>query len=257
MRNGAVTVLANQVRSKRDTMAERITSGVQGLDKRMQGGLVEGSVNLVTGKTGTGKTAFCANFLYGGFEAGESTVYVTTEERKEDLIADIWEMFGWDFTELEKEGYANIVSIKPMFPSKEIDNLNRLIRSYISDLLNEVDEAVRAVDADRVVIDSISVVEMFIKDEYMARVALSSLMNNLRDMGVTSLLTGTVPETDEGLSGGGIIEFLVDSIIFLDFVPVAEGYNRTMEIRKMRRTDHDVNIMPFEIASDGIQLQDV
>lgn len=238
-------------------MAERVTTGVLGLDERMQGGFVKGSVNLVTGKTGTGKTAFCANFLYGGVQNGESVVYVTTEERREDLAEDIWEMFGWNILDLEDEGMVTVTSIKPMFPSKEIENLNRLIRSYISDLLNEVSEAVQSVDADRVIIDSISVIEMFIKDEYMARVALSSLLNNLREMGVTALLTGSVPETSEGLSGGGIIEYLVDAILLLEFVPVAEGYNRTLEIRKMRRTDHDVSIMPFEYRSDGLALQEV
>ncbi len=238
-------------------MAERVTTGVIGLDERMQGGFVKGSMNLVTGKTGTGKTAFCANFLYGGVQNDERVVYVTTEERREDLAEDIWEMFGWNILEMEEDGMVSVMSVKPIFPSKEIDNLNRLVRSYISDLLNDVSEAVEAIDADRVIIDSISVIEMFIKDEYMARVALSSLLNNLREIGVTSLLTGSVPETSEGLSGGGIIEYLVDCIILMEFVPVAEGYDRTMEIRKMRRTDHDVAIMPFEIRSDGLAIQEV
>ncbi len=238
-------------------MAERVPSGIIGLDERMEGGFFQGSVNLVTGKTGTGKTAFCANFLYGGVQNGENVVYVTTEERKQDLAEDIWEMFGWNILDLEEQGDARVTSIKPIFPSKEIDNLNRLVRSYITDLLNEVEENVKAVNADRVIIDSISVIEMFIKDEYMSRVALSSLVNRLREMGVTAVLTGAVPETSEGLSGGGIIEYLVDSIILLKFVPVSEGYDRTMEIRKMRRTDHDVSIMPFEIVDDGLEIQEV
>ncbi len=235
---------------------DRVTTGVDGLDEKMQGGLVQGTMNLVTGKTGTGKTAFCANFLKGGADAGESGVYVTTEERQEDIRADIEAMFGWSFEEMEEEGLVKILSIKPIFPSKEIDNLNRLVRSYISNLLDEVMAAVDEIDAERVIIDSVSIIEMFIRDEYMARVALASLLNKLREANVTAVLTGTVPETSEGLSGGGIIEFLVDTVILLEFVPVAEEHKRTLTIRKMRRTDHRTEIFPFDITRDGIKIFD-
>lgn len=235
----------------------RVSTGIIGLDEKMQGGFVEGTMNLVTGKTGVGKTAFCASFLKRGAELNEPGVYVTTEERQEDIRADIEAMFGWRFEELEEAGLVKILSIKPIFPSKEIDNLNRLVRSYISNLLDEVTEAVEDIEADRVIIDSVSIIEMFIRDEYMARVALASLLNNLRESNVTALLTGTVPETSEGLSGGGIIEFLVDTVILLEFVPVAEEHKRTLTIRKMRRTDHEVEIFPFDITPDGIEIYDV
>jgi len=235
----------------------RVSTGIIGLDEKMQDGFVEGTMNLVTGKTGVGKTAFCASFLKEGAESGEPGVYVTTEEREEDIRADIQAMFGWEFGDLEEQDLVKILSIKPIFPSKEIDNLNRLVRSYISNLLDQVTQAVEEIDADRVIIDSVSIIEMFIRDEYMARVALASLLNKLREADVTALLTGTVPETSEGLSGGGIIEFLVDTVILLEFVPVAEEHKRTLTIRKMRRTDHDVEIFPFEITPEGIVIHEV
>ncbi len=238
-------------------MAQRIPSGIVGLDERMEGGFVQGSMNLVTGKTGTGKTAFCANFLYGGIQNDETAVYVTTEERAEDLADDIYEMFGWDLFELEEQNLARVIASKPMFPSKEIKNINRLTRSYISDLLSRVNTAIDEVYADRVIIDSISVIELFIKDEYLARAALSSLLDNLREAGVTAVLTGSVPETSEGLSGGGIIEYLVDTVMLLEFVPVSEGHDRTLTIRKMRRTDHDFSIMPISIQKNGVVVESV
>ncbi len=236
---------------------DRITTGIINLDQHMQGGLVQGTMNLVTGKTGTGKTAFCASFLKGGAENRSPGVYVTTEEREEDIKADIRAMFGWEFDHLEEEGLVKILSIKPIFPSKEIQNLNRLVRSYISNLLDQVMHAVEDIDAERVIIDSVSIIEMFIRDEYMSRVALASLLNKLREANVTAVLTGTVPETSQGLSGGGIIEFLVDTVILLEFVPVAEDHQRTLTIRKMRRTDHSVNILPMEITSDGVKVFDI
>ncbi len=236
---------------------DRITTGIINLDQHMQGGLVQGTMNLVTGKTGTGKTAFCASFLKGGAENKSPGVYVTTEEREEDIKADIRAMFGWEFDHLEEQELVKILSIKPIFPSKEIQNLNRLVRSYISNLLDQVMHAVEEINAERVIIDSVSIIEMFIRDEYMSRVALASLLNKLREANVTAVLTGTVPETSQGLSGGGIIEFLVDTVILLEFVPVAEDHQRTITIRKMRRTDHNVNILPMEITPDGVKVFEI
>ena len=240
-------------------MIERVSSGVQGLDEKMQGGFVKGSVTLITGKTGTGKTAFCASFLYDGALKGEPGVYVTTEERTEDIKNDIKAMFGWDFDSLEMRGSIKFLPIKPEFPTRIItgEDLGKLIKLYIFDLSEKIDAAAKEINAKRLVIDSLSIIEMFIKDEYLCRVAMIQLMEKLRELGVTSLVTGTIPETSEALSGGGIIEFIVDGIIKLDFVPVAEEFKRTLTIRKMRRTNHSIMIHPFEISSTGLKIIEV
>ncbi|MFH7882411.1 MAG: ATPase domain-containing protein [Candidatus Aenigmatarchaeota archaeon] len=74
---------------------------------------------------------------------------------------------------------------------------------------------------------------------------------------VTSILTGTVQEELNALSLSGIVEFLTDSIIKLDFVPIAEEFRRTLTIRKMRRTNHSVLIHPFKITKEGIKIIEI
>jgi circadian clock protein KaiC len=113
------------------------------------------------------------------------------------------------------------------------------------------------VKAKRVVFDSVSFVEMFIKDEYLARAALLQLVESLKESGVTSFLTGTIPETSEALSGGGIVEYIVDTVIKMEFVPVAEEFKRTLTVRKMRRTDHSTLIHPFEISDKGMRIIEI
>jgi KaiC/GvpD/RAD55 family RecA-like ATPase len=246
---------------------DRLSSGVINLDGNIQGGFFKGSVNLITGKTGTGKTAFCASFIHQGIKEDQPGVYITTEEASEDIKKDVEEMFGWNLSQYESGGSTGpiteggsskellrIISIKPVFPTKKIDNLNRLVRGYLSDFMNKLEQNVKEMNAERVVIDSVSLIEMFVQNEYLARVALSSLIKKLKDMGITALLVGTVPETSEGLTGGGITEYLVDSVIKLEFTPVAEEYNRTLEIRKMRRTNHAIEIFPIKITSQGLKL---
>ena len=238
---------------------DRVTTGVKGLDAKMKGGFFRGSVNLLTGKTGTGKSAFCFSFLYDGALKKEPGFYVTTEQRDQDLKADIQAMFGWDFAPFEKKKLVQFLSIKPIFPGRSVDpdRMNKLIKLYVFDITSKIEAGIKKIKAKRVIIDSISIIEMFIKDPYLARTVLIHLVETLKNHKVTALLTGTVSETSEGLSGGGIIEYIVDSVIKLDFVPVAEEFKRTLTIRKMRRTDHSVLIHPFGIEKNGLRVIEI
>lgn len=237
---------------------ERVSTGIIGLDEKMEGGLVKGSVNLVVGKAGTGKTQFCSSFIYVGAMNGEPGLYITTEESVEGIKDDIKAMFGWDFNELEQTGLVRFVSIRPVIPDKSTNtDITMITRSYILNVINKISIAVRELGAKRLVIDSISVLEMFIDDKYLARVALMNLTDKLKQLGVTTVMSGEIPETSEGLSGSGIIEYLVDTVIKLDFVPVSEEFKRTLTIRKMRRTNHSTLIHPFEITREGIRIIEI
>ena len=72
---------------------ERVKTGIIGLDEKIGGGFVKGSVNLISGRTGTGKTTFCMSFLYEGAKNFEPGVYVTTEENEDDIKKDVMAMF--------------------------------------------------------------------------------------------------------------------------------------------------------------------
>jgi circadian clock protein KaiC len=240
-------------------VSERIKSGVIGLDDKIQGGLIKGSVNFITGKTGTGKTAFCASYLYAGVIAGEKGLYVTTEEREEDIKADIKSMFEWDFEEFERNKMIKFLSIKPEIPTKMItgEDVSKIVKLYMYELASQIEKAIKSFKAKRLVVDSVSLVELFIKDEYLRKIALMQLIDRLKELGITSLLTGAIPEGQEVLSTTGIIEFLTDSVIKLDFVPVAEEFKRTLTVRKMRRTDHSILIHPFEITKEGVKIIEI
>lgn len=235
----------------------RITTGMINLDDKIEGGFVEGSVNLVVGKTGTGKTTFCCSFMYNGAMNNVPTVYLTTEERVVDIKKDIESMFKWDIDSLEGKGLINFLSLKPMVPSVDMEHTSRLAKSYVSELLRKITESLEKTKAKRLIIDSISVIQLFINDQYLSRIILTSLMDKLREMGITTVISGTITESGGILTGAELIESTVDSVIKLDFVPVAEDFKRTITIRKMRRTNHSTLIYPFEITPEGMKLIEV
>jgi KaiC/GvpD/RAD55 family RecA-like ATPase len=238
---------------------ERLCSGVEGLDEKMEGGFFKGSINLVTGKTGTGKSAFCTSFLYSGIKKDEPGVYVTTEQKEEDIRADVEAMFNWNLKALEDKNLLKFLYLEPIIPI-DFDitkDVGKILKIYIFDLYEKIEKIVKSINAKRLVIDSTTILEMFIEDDYMRRVGLMKLINNLKRLGVTAILTGSVPEGTDLLSLSGIIEFFVDSVIKLEFMPVAEEFKRTLTIRKMRRTDHSIYIHPFEITKSGLKIIEI
>jgi circadian clock protein KaiC len=57
--------------------AERVQTGIPGLDEMIGGGIPRGRVVLVVGGPGTGKTILCAQFIYAGIVTfGETGAFI-------------------------------------------------------------------------------------------------------------------------------------------------------------------------------------
>jgi len=76
-------------------MAERLSTGIQGLDEILLGGLLPGQVYMVRGHPGAGKTTLAMQFLLAGEKRGESTLFVTLSESEKELRGNA-EAHGWD-----------------------------------------------------------------------------------------------------------------------------------------------------------------
>ncbi len=63
----------------------RMTMGVAGLDDILNGGLPANRVYLIEGEPGTGKTTVALQFLMEGARLGESGLYITLSETREEL----------------------------------------------------------------------------------------------------------------------------------------------------------------------------
>lgn len=225
---------------------KRISSGIPGLDKLIGGGFIEGSVNMIAGRTGTGKTIFGVQFLLHGLRNGENGVYLSLEEEKEEIMKDV-ENFGWD-KELEKyvkQGKLIITYLPP---------------TSIKELREVTFNLIRRVNAKRFVLDSLSVATMAWKESTLdigkLRSEIFGYIKMLKGSGATSLLITEIPETEpKALSRFGFEEFLADGIIILHYLEYAVGESpRSLIIRKMRRTSHGTDIYPFSITKEGIRV---
>jgi len=220
-------------------MVERVSSGITGLDKHMEGGFVKNSINLISGATGTGKTIFGLQYILDGLQKGENGVYISLEQEPEDIFADV-AIFGWDFKKYIDQKKCVIEYLSAW----NLEELPLIVLDRISEI-----------KAKRFVLDTITLVCSELETERM-RSELSEFMNKLKHSGATSLLICEIPETSKALSTFGIEEFLVDGIVVLNYLEfVAGGSPRSLLIRKMRRTKHGSDIYPFEITKKGIELK--
>ncbi|MCK4497477.1 MAG: ATPase, partial [Candidatus Aenigmarchaeota archaeon] len=90
------------------------------------------------------------------------------------------------------------------------------------------------------------------------RKLLFNTINVIKKNKCTALITSEIPEGMRGLSKFGVEEFVVDGIIVLNYLEYAAGgLDRSLIIRKMRRTDHGKDIYPIEITSKGIVVKPV
>jgi circadian clock protein KaiC len=226
---------------------KRIKTNIPGFDKHIEGGLVEESLNLVSGGTGCGKTIFAMQFLYEGVKTGEKGLFISFEEEFDKLMGDA-AVFGWDFRKMEKEKKCFFFSCKPM----EEPNLQTKISAIIKEH-----------KITRVAIDSISVFSMMFKDDpYRIRKEFYKLADFLRKMGCTVLLTAEISGeapldiTSGGgsLSRDGLIEFIADSVVTLHNSGIGGEGDRAIRVLKMRRTNHTKGPLAMNISKKGMKV---
>jgi len=218
---------------------DRVPSGVPGLDELIEGGFVPNSIVMVAGEAGTGKTIFCTQYIWNALCIGENGVYVTLQQTDDEIRNDV-AIFGRDFRRAEEMNQCRIVFIEPQD-----------IKKIIETILKNVKE----IKAKRVAIDSISMICEYADKRKDVRYNLGYLFRQLKKMGVTTLTSSEVEEGSALLSRHGIEEFLVDGVIVLKCgVDVVGGKPRSLYIKKMRRTKHDLNTHPFEITERGVKV---
>ncbi|MBU4246336.1 MAG: ATPase domain-containing protein [Nanoarchaeota archaeon] len=214
----------------------RVSTGIIGLDKMLLGGFPSGSCILITGGAGTGKTTLMLQFIWEGLKNGENCIYITLEEPIEDLRADAMQ-FGWDLMKYEKTGQLRIEIYDPF----ELTDINLRLKDLIT-----------TNNYRRVAIDSTSLFGMYIKDEYKIRKGLFSLVSAIKSSNCTAVLSSEITEDSKLLSRYGVEEFVVDGVIVLRYLAMGSTVNRTLEVRKMRRTSTSEGIKSIEMTSKGI-----
>ena len=147
------------------TQSSRVTTGVQGLDTILSGGLPQGRLYLLEGPPGSGKTTLSLQFLLQGLKQGERCLYVTLSETAEELrevaAAHGWSLDGLHLFELgSAEDALGNGRLQSVLHSWEVE-----LDETVNLILGEVDR----IRPSRVVFDSLSELRLLAQDSLRYR----------------------------------------------------------------------------------------
>ena len=221
-----------------------VPSGLPTLDPLIGGGLVQSSVTLLLGPSGTGKTSFGISFL-GQSSVGEPGLHFGFYESPQRLRMKAASL-GMDFAALEQSGALTI-----MWKSITTELVDKLA----VELLRVVEEK----SIKRVFLDSLGGMTRTAADKSRMLDLYTALMSELRARNVTvvaswevrSLLGGEMDAPAPDLSG------IVDNLLLLRFVQQPAELKRQLSILKIRDNPYDPSLLEVSIGDQGLDVKKV
>jgi circadian clock protein KaiC len=236
---------AGTVFAKHATMAStthipgpRCSTGVEGLDTLLGGGFPSNRIYLIQGSPGVGKTTLALQFLLDGVERGESALYITLSETKEELDG-VAASHGWNLDKVHlfelsaMESQLKGETESTFFHPSEIE-LNRTTQIILSEI--------ERVNPRRLVFDSLSEMRMLAESPLRYRRQILRLKQFLAGRKCTVLFLDDCGSNDHD------VQSIVHGVINLRRLsPEFGAARRQVNIQKIRGVrfiegNHDYNV---------------
>ena len=231
---------------RRSPGVPKVRTGVHGLDTVLGGGIPRGTLTLLSGGPGTGKTMLGLEFLVRSAQDGQPGILLTFEER-EDALRGYAEGFGWNLPDLEAQGRLVLISARlqpDAILSGDFD-----LRGILGILRKKTEE----IQADRLLIDAPDVLLRLLGDAAKERAELHNLYEWLRDTGLTTILTVKDPVGSE-FAHYEFLDYMADCVIHLDQRVYEQISTRRLRVIKLRGSPYGRNEYPFGFSSQGVQI---
>lgn len=219
------------------TTLRRLSMGVPALDELMAGGLPAGYSLLLVGPSGSGKTLLATQFLLEGARQGEPGVIALFEKNPHQIIGD-------PLIAMVRKGQVGMINLRALDLS-------------IDETLYEMLNMIEALQAKRVVFDSLSAFELALAPEFREdfRESLYRMITVLTDQGVTVVMTTELEDRYGELRFSPYgTAFLADAIVMQRYFELSGQLKTLISVVKLRGSQHSRDLRLFEVTDDGFNI---
>lgn len=230
---------------------ERVSTGVAGLDEMLGGGMPEGSILLVSGGAGTGKTILSLQYIVSAVSRGEPCVYISLEESMKKKI-EYAKAFGWDLQKAIDDNMLDVLDLYMIPQSQGYVELYERVRGKLQFTLEkEIENLVKRVDAKHVLLDPLTSILVHEQRSGKKRIIIGQLFDQIRRVACSAVITTEgLPRENEFY----MENFLADSVIRLQREVIDFKLIKTLMIDKVRGIDFDEQPHRYVISSRGFQV---
>ncbi|MGC8662389.1 MAG: ATPase domain-containing protein [Candidatus Micrarchaeia archaeon] len=234
-------------------MVDLVKTGIEGLDSILYGGIPALNQILLAGGPGSGKTLLSFEFLYKNAKMGNPGVFFALEENAKKVIENAKSAFN-TFGDIDNLIAEGLLTIESQEPASRIQTEEGSTSYEFGRILSEIESTVSSTKATRVVIDSLSLLDLLVSDPAIYRRSMLALVNNLRRIGATSILTSELSSPERSKLEFKSEFFIFDGIIIMYQVGEEEKRKLALEVIKMRGNNHSFVTTPYEISPKGFKV---
>lgn len=221
----------------------RHATGIEKFDELLHGGLERGTISLITGPSGVGKSTLATLFAaHAARQNRKSAMYLFEEEQASLLYRSA--ALGIKIQEPFEAGLIYVEQIEPL-------------RFLADEFAMLVHDKVEKENVELVILDSVAGYELTLGDTERSKMTLHSFAKSLSRRGVSVILineveavTGQFKITEKGIS------YLADNVVYLRFVEADGELKKTLGVLKKRLSPFDPKMYTYKIKPPGIYLED-
>lgn len=230
------------------SVIERVSTGVEGLDNLLYGGIPQRSQVLLVGDVGSGKTLLSFEIAYKNAKRGIPTTYITLEENKKALINFVITTFSGltDAASLIDEKKINMEEKKLQYAIRSPEN----IQAIVADLIRTTEKN----NSKLLIIDSFSLLRALYPDDRSFTRGINYIVESIRNQNMTSIMTFESSEKSLEKAPGLFEESMFDGIIRLNKSSSGGETLFTITVVKMRYSKFRSTLSPFTITPQGIVI---
>jgi KaiC/GvpD/RAD55 family RecA-like ATPase len=244
---------------------EFISTGIEKLDKLLEGGTPRGFSVLVLGSPGSSIEILCKQLATTG-----NVLYFTTEETESEVLGTI-ERFGWNNSKLEiidiatdyskhvlsgEEKRVSVYEQRSKIKLKELIEIGSSgmppIMKGTEDFLAVLSNKVKATKSEKIIINSLDFFLSQYKPEDVIKTIHAAKISNLENKGVLFVIM------TKGIHGDIFerkMEGIADCVLELEVLQKGSTFERFLAVKKMKNYAKKIGIARYAIDSDGFVLE--